>query len=485
MINPVRGLGRQGIILDTDAYDIPLEALSDGNNIRIVNGKIARVTGAVTSDTGSFDATFSYGGTRVNVGSSWLKIDGTDVTPTSFTAASTYSTSQVGDFKIVVNPDDAPFVGNGGQFSTMTNWPSTLRAERVIPFQGFLIATGLVDGGTDQKYRVRFSDTVDPGTINPSWDYTVTTNLAGFNDLDQDVLDVKQLGGIVILYTRNKSIAMEFTGGTFVFGFRDVNDDDGIICPGAVAEFNDQHLVVGNDTIYVFNGNAKQSIADGRVADSFYRELGNSQSVRCLKHEDRNEIWVLYSTDDSIEADRCLIYNYQYNAWTKQDLPAKVKSAVIGPRQNLQQYSTWQGNADYWSTIDPADFESTPFLVTSNRIYQGDTSYGVDGVSITSFFEQRKLDLDQLFGEVQSNKRITRLNPQVSGSGQLVIKVAATDNALGITNYQRSATFNIETDHKVDVRAKGRYLAIRFEMTGLGFFETTGYDLHVEKSDGR
>ena len=106
-------------------------------------------------------------------------------------------------------------------------------------------------------------------------------------------------------------------------------------------------------------------------------------------------------------------------------------------------------------------------------------------MSITSFFEQRKLDLDQLFGEVQSNKRITRLNPQVSGSGQLVIKVAATDNALGITNYQRSATFNIETDHKVDVRAKGRYLAIRFEMTGLGFFETTGYDLHVEKSDGR
>ena len=115
-------------------------------------------------------------------------------------------------------------------------------------YNGYLVAIGMVENSVEQPYVVRWSDAVQPSTLQPSWDFTVTTNLAGRNELsgnDGPILDLEQLNDQMIIYMRNAVYSMQYIGGHFVFSFRKLFDDDGIINESALASFSGGHLVVG------------------------------------------------------------------------------------------------------------------------------------------------------------------------------------------------------------------------------------------------
>jgi len=505
VIKAIRGLGAKGLILDQDPYDVPMNAVSDGNNIRIVDGKISRMTGAQTIHNAAYyhmapwfqASTASY---ILIDGTSWERYTSStvssDVTPTGTINNGKWNSTSVGESLIVNNGVDAPWSINSSisTFSTLSNWPANLRCSKIVPYSGFLIAIGIVDNGSEEPYVIRWSDTVTGSTLSPSWDYTLTTNLAGRNELaggDGPILDVKQLGDQLIIYMRDAVYAMQFVGGQFVFNFRKIFDDDGIINQGAVTEFGGRHLVVGKDEIYVHDGSSKQSVSDGRVSRSFYDSLRNPESVRVERIVDRDEVWILYSADDDAEADRALIYNYQYNAWTRMDLPGRVAQVTVGPKydSDLQVWSTtsgrWAEQSELWSTINPVQTDTTPYYVATDKVYQADVGFSIDGTPVESYIEQAKLDLDELFGETQSLKKIKRILPQISGTGVITMKVGTSDSPLGNIFYRRSAEYELETDHKVDLRAQGRYLAIRMEMTGSGQYELTGWDIDLDRGHGR
>lgn len=504
-IKSVRGLGVKGLILDQDPYDVPMDALSDGNNIRITDGKVARMTGSLTRHTVAayhmapwFQAnTPSY---VLVTASAWQRYTSatvfSTVTPSTSFSDTTYNSTLVGDHLIINNQTEAPFImgPTDSQFATLTNWPSTLRCSKIIEFNGFLVAIGLVDNGVQEPYTLRFSDTVTGTTVQPSWDITATDNLAGENELqggDGPIVDAKQLGDQLIIYMRDAAHAMQFIGGNFVFGFRKIFDDDGLINQGAVAEFGGRHLVVGQDEIYIHDGNQKRSISDGRVSKFFYANMRNPESVRVERIIERDEIWILYSESDSSNANKALIYNYQYDCWTRMDLPNDIKQVLIGPKFGTAltvwttTSGTWADQSDSWNVINPNATDKVPYYVGTTKIYQADTGFSVDGTTVTSFIEQSKLDLDELFGETQSLKKIKRILPQISGTGNVILKAGASNTPLGNVNFNRESTYDIETNHKVDLRAQGRYLALRMEMSGFGQYEITGWDLDLVRGHGR
>lgn len=507
MIKTIRGLGSKGLILDQNPYDIPVEAISDGNNIRVSNGKIEKITGAKTVHSGSYyhmapwfpNSTFGY----VLIGSNgWDKYTAANtsvsVTPSGTVSDGNWTHTQVGEYLIVNNQTEAPFVmsPSDSQFGTLSNWPANTRCSKIQYYNGYLVAIGLIENGTETPYVVRWSDAVQPGSLSPSWDYTVTTNLAGRNELagsDGPILDMSQLGDQMILYMRDAVYAMQYIGGTFVFNFRKIFDDDGIITPGAVASVKGGHLVVGNDDIYLYDGSTKRSISDGRVTDYFYNSLQQVSSVLVQRYIDRDEIWVCYSDNDSVDANKALIYNYQYDAWTQADLPEPISQMTIATRfdttaetwQTNVASGTWADASERWATINPVDTDVTPYFVAANKVWQGDFSYSYDTVDYTSYVEQAKLDLDQLFGETQSLKKLSRVLPQISGTGEITIKAGASNAPNGAVSYSKQSDFTIETDHKADIRAQGRYLALRLEMDSPGYYSIAGWDLDLERGHGR
>ena len=161
---------------------------------------------------------------------------------------------------------------------------------------------------------------------------------------------------------------------------------------------------------------------------------------------------------------------------TRFDTAAQVWSTTSG---------TWADQAERWATINPVDTDLSPYFVTADKIWQGDFSYRHNTTDYVSFIEQSKLDLDELFGETQSLKKVNRVLPQIAGTGSLDLQAGATNTPNGAVAYPRTQTFNIETDHKVDLRAQGRYLAIKMQMENQGHYSISGWDLDLERGHGR
>lgn len=525
-IRSIRGLGVKGLILDQDPYDVPVDALSDGNNVAVVDGKISRMTGVTMKHEGSWYHMAPWFQPNVQsyvlIGANQWRIYTSssvysDVTPAGTVSDGIWNSQPAGRFLIVNNQVDVPYVLGPSQstFTSLTNWPSTLRCKSIKPYSGYLIATGVTESGTDQPYVVRWSDAIAPGTMAPDWDYTVTTNLAGRNELsggDGAIRDQLQLADQNILYLDNGVYSMQYVGGQFVFSFRKIFDDDGILTQGAVTEFQGKHFVVGNDDIYIHDGATKRSISDGRVSRYFRNTLRNVESVRVQRVISRDEIWVLFSDSDSTDANKALIYNYTYDAWTKMDLGSPIKQITVAPKTSsaidtwVEEVAwadngtetwdnagdavwvpdqTWGGQNDRWNSIDPASTETAPYMLAADYVYQADSGYTWDGEPMPAFIEQSKLDLDQVFGETATLKKIKRIYPQMDGTGVVNFSVGVSNTPLQSVDYVRTGQFSIENDHKVDLRAQGRFLAIKMEMPLDGNFEMTGWDVDVDRGHGR
>ena len=54
------------------------------------------------------------------------------------------------------------------------------------------------------------------------------------------------------------------------------------------------------------------------------------------------------------------------------------------------------------------------------------------------------------------------------------------------TIWQETKTFNIESDHKIDIRSSGRYFALRIESnTATDYWRLTGLDIDIQEVAGR
>ena len=79
------------------------------------------------------------------------------------------------------------------------------------------------------------------------------------------IVDGLQLGTNFVIYSSTEAMLMEFVGGTFIFNFRKLFSDEGIINQNCVVEADGKHYVFGTHDIYMHDGTTKQSICDERV----------------------------------------------------------------------------------------------------------------------------------------------------------------------------------------------------------------------------
>ena len=153
--------------------------------------------------------------------------------------------------------------------------------------------------------RVRFSNIVDANSVPDSWDETDTTKSAGFNDLVQMQTPIKdglELGTNFVIYSESEAILMEFVGGTFLFNFRKLFGDEGVINQNCVVEVENKHFVFGNTDLYVTDGVSRQSICDERVRQFVFTTLNKKNADRCfVQHNDAlSEIYFCYQSGDSL-----------------------------------------------------------------------------------------------------------------------------------------------------------------------------------------
>jgi hypothetical protein len=517
---PLRGIGSGGIVTDQDPYDLELTQFPDGNNVLFENGRLGKAKGYVSEQSMQthppthVQAWAADGNSSIVVGTQTklFKYDGQSLTnltktsdATNYSNSSRWQSEQIGTGLMFNNGSDVPqyISPTDTRFADIPNWPSTLTTKCIKPYNSFLVMVGYSTSGGSHPYSVRWSDEYDPAGVPSSYDITSTTNLAGANTLsgkNGKLIDQLTLGNSQIIYAETGVFAMDFIGAPFVFSFRELFTDDGIINRGACASFMNQHLVVGNNDIYLHDGNSKKSIADKRVRDRFFNTIVNTESIFCTTMEHRSEVWIAYSDDsapDSFSANRALVYNYAQDAWSFVDLP-NVRAMTLavsmddpsqGDWNDLPAGLSWGEETELWSTASQTT-AAEPMRVFSvshygQAIFRMDYSYQNTGSA--SFIEATKIDLDAILRtSTNSIKQINGFLPQIEGSGTVSIYVGTSNTPTGGVLWKSPVVYNIDTDHKVDLRASGRYLALRFESQSTqGNWNITGLDIDIREVAAR
>lgn len=354
---PIRGLGSVGVVTDVDPYNLPINGFTRGKNVRFHEGKVSHgpvfrdvaagnqltnpvfvhgVQAATGYDTvlvvtDEFDINeFSNGVfTQRYAGNSQLNT--TELTATSL-ANVTY-----------VNRSDRIPVHRTAATSTFTdlpNWPSTLRAKSLRSFGDFLVAMNTTESGVEHPNRVRFSTTALSNSVPTTWDETDVTESAGFNDLVQmetPILDGATLGSNFLIYSSDQVWLMEFVGGSFIFNFRKLYDDAGVMGQNCIVEVEGKHFVFDFDDIYITDGNTRQSICDGRVRDYIFNGIDYNKRGECfvLHNANLEEIYFCYHSGDDLAlvedgdfCNRAAVYNYKEDTWSFYDLPNVVGGSV-------------------------------------------------------------------------------------------------------------------------------------------------------------
>ena len=514
---PLRKIGAGGIVTDQDPYDLELTQFPDGNNVTFHSGRIGKALGHSVRQSLSFTPTHAQGwlyegNNALIIGSlnKLYRFNGSAVANVTKTSdATNYSNSdrwqsaQLGTAMLMNNGSDAPqyMVPSGSRFADLPSWPTGLVTQCLKPFNSFLVMTGYELGGSKRPFTVRWSDEYDPSSIPGSYDITSTTNLAGETTLgggNGELVDQLPLNNSNIIYAERGVFAMDFIGFPLVFSFREVFSDDGIINRGAVASIPNGHVVVGQNDIYLHDGSQKRSLVDNKVRRTFFNDLADTRSVFCQTIPDTTEVWVCYADQDAADsqsANRALVYNWSQDAFTFIDLP-NVRSLTVADRMDTSggwanSGEAWGDSTEYWSNTSLGAQANNVRVFGADYVNDksrmlNDTN-GLSGSVMPAYLEATKIDLDQVLG--QSTRNIKQLNgimPQMEGTGTVRFQVGISDAPQDGIRWKVDKTFNVESDHKIDFRASGRYFALRISSDSASdYWRLTGLDIDVQEVAGR
>ena len=245
---PIRDLGSVGVITDVDPFNLPISAFTRAKNVRFDQGNVRRSPGFrdITDVTG-FTPVFTHGLYNAN-GYDTVVIVSNDfdvheysngALSLDFSSGAAASTAQItatslANVQYLNREDTAPIyrTPSMSNFASLVNWPSGFTCASLRSFGDFLIALNTDEGGSSFPTRVRFSNIALANNAPDSWDETDTTKSAGFNDLaqmDTPIIDGATLGSNFLIYSSDQVWLMEFVGGTFIFNFRKLFSDSGIV----------------------------------------------------------------------------------------------------------------------------------------------------------------------------------------------------------------------------------------------------------------
>lgn len=530
MVNlPIRGLGDIGVVTDMEPHELPINAYTMGKNVRFDEGRVSRSPIFRTiKDTLGFDPRAALGiisssgfDSVILASNAWdiqEYANGTltsrNGTITGTTSDAVFTTTSLANVAYINRPDRIPVfrINTGTNFADLTNWTSTWRAESLRAYGDFLIALNLTENGTNYPSRVRFSTLTQANTIPSTWDASDATESAGFNDLVQlrsGIVDGCSLGTSFIIYSSDQVWAMDFVGGAFIFNFRKLFSNTGVINQNCVVENEGKHYVFGTDDIYMHDGNTRVSIADQKVKNFIFNSIQTGQTDRFFVQQNTalSEIYFCYVSGDayvsfsnSERCNRAAVFNYKNGTWSFMDLP----NVSAGTVANVNSVLTFAGasisynliGGSYYSqeggynqhTLMVGKSNSTDGL-TTDKLYgldladRGALTFTADTQALKSpFLERTTIDLDEQGLPLTGYKVITKLVPQISttNSDKTVNITLGSANYLGDSpTYQSPTAFSTSTDLKIDTRVSGRYLSYKLDVSDAKDFSFVGFDAEI------
>ena len=497
-------LGQIGVITDAQPEEIAPNALTVGNNVRVKNNAVQRRGGfanilgspSITADgIGIYNSTFGnyvvYAGpSAVYADASGAPINITGPT-ISGSAAVRHTGGTLNGVYIFNNGVDVPQYWGGNPASTLATlpaWSSGWSAKILRPFKNYLVALNVTKAGANYQYMVKWSSAAEPGTVPASWDEANPANDAGEIDLAETtdpMVDAAPLGDSLIIYKSSSMYAMTYIGGQYIFSFRRIPGNVGMLAAGCCAQTPLGHVVLTPGDVVLNDGQSTRSLVDGRVREYLFSQISSSYYFKCfvVANNAKNEVLICYPANGSSVCNKALVYNYANQACTFIDLPnATCGTAGEFSYASISAWNTdasdWDSDITTWLQSDVALTQSRVILATSApKIQAMDIGKMDDTASFTATVERTGL----IFDDAEAVKLFTAAYPRIQGdAGKTVYFQFGGAMSVGSDYTWSSPTpFVIGTTRKLDGFATGRLLAWRAYSVDAFDWRMTSMDMDV------
>lgn len=500
-IQTVNNIGEVGIIKGASPHELPINVWTDGNNVHFADGVVSGPVALKNIATSALSGVTTALVSKIRVsGSDYLLCYGTAGeaiiigNSTSYNVSSTTAhTIGLDNSATIASLSGIPIVNRGigsyassvfswdlntsNKFIPLPNWPANTNAGAIRSYKNFLVALSVsrLSGGSwvEYPYMVKWSHPADPGALPSSWDQTDATKDAGEYDLAEGgdiIIDGLQLGGSFMIYKNNSIWRMDNTGGHFVHSFTKVIGTSGALSKNCIAEINGRHFVVTNSDIIIHDGASAKSILTSGFRKAFFADINTSHAENVFVVHDiyASEVLVFYPVASAASSliKMALVYNYKHNTTSFRDLGDFDVA-----------YSGCAGMTSANLMSDGLNNKTPRAILASGSEINLMTSVDGSGNSDGSYIERVGLAL----GNTNKRKVIRGIRPRMtaSGTGTVTISVGKTDTPYSAPSYT-SSTYTPASNVLVPFLVDGRYLAIKFSVTGYADWRLDSYDIEYE-----
>ena len=529
-IIPVNNAAENGIISDLLPMQLPPNAWSTGTNVRFKDNKVVKFTGHEEyfdpgTDWDGVSGNQVYFAIPYNDGSEaiWVYCGLNDVVATNgttseeitntggdytATAKNGWTGGVLSSFLILNNANgvDDPQTWTGvynppASSATLVDllaWPASTTCKVMRVYKNYLVALDVTKGATRYKSLVKWSDSAALGALPTSWDETDATTDAGETDLSEKIKDVN-VGAVIdcmplrdsnIVYTDSQVWLMDFIGGDFVFAFRQLFKNNGILTSRCAQEFEGKHFVVGQGDVYVHDGTTFKSVIDAKRRRFLFNDMdgSNYETTYVFANYEENEMWICYPRAGSATPlpTVALVWNWRNGSWGQRNLintplfgTPHISSGIV---DTSIANDAWNAIATTWATVDRiwnittfSPQEQAP-LICADKLYKGDATNTFDGVAFEASVERTDIPIS----EQDQFVRLKVMYPKMEGSASVNIHVGSQMAPSGSVDWGVPMVFTPGTDLKIDVRKTGTHAAVKVESSGDQDWEMSGYELEVE-----
>ena len=201
---------------------------------------------------------------------------------------------------------------------------STFRAQCIDLYKGFLFVANTEEDGTLYPYRVRWSQWQNPRLWHNNDDGSGLSGYVDVDDTDGKIVAIKRLGDALYVYKERSIIAFTYTGGEdTVFSKEVITTKAGLISPEAIVELPHMHIFIGQDDVYMFDGNTCTPIGDP-VKDWVYQNIkpDSTNKIFGYYNEETGDVtFSFYSTiNEGDNCDKAIIYNISQRVWSTREM---------------------------------------------------------------------------------------------------------------------------------------------------------------------
>jgi hypothetical protein len=498
---------------------LPVNAFTNGQNVRFLDGKVQKFLGhqqvfGTNPITPYYSLPFAN-----NVAYYWIVCGATKVYITDMTNWTNITRQSGGidqdysagldinwnggvlggSIPILNNGVDSPqqwYPAQSSQrlanlkYDASRTWADVSYTAKIMrTFKNYIIAMDVTKSGTQYNNLVKWSASADPGSIPDTWDESDATYDAGESVVTEaggNLIDGAALRDNFIIYAEDATHIMSYIGGNYVFRFGRLFDD-GILSRRCVKPVKGFHVVLAANDLVMHDGSNTKSIIDKKMRSWLFNNIDPDNYERCFVTPNyrKNEMWVCFPQVGSTLPDMALVWNYEDSTFGIREIPntPHIAYGVIDPgTSNIwddQTTTTWD-NANYiWDvrTYNPTVYY--PLMLGTN-LYQGDYTEQFAGTSMTSYVERTGLD----FGAPDAVKHISRVIPKMTGSGAVTISLGSQDypdDSITWKNY----TFTPGTDWKIDTRISGKFIGYKISSTGNIHWDASSFEFEVTTAGGR